>query len=180
MNGSLMIRGTLIALLFMLTGCASGAKVFNMIPTDMSAVKNQQPYSVALKTAGGRDTQWWGTSQISDESFHQALFDALSKSGAFREVLKEGKSDYILDVFITKVQQPLIGFNMTVSVSAKWKLLDAATHNVVYEDMIITPYEVKVSEEFMGIERLRKANEGAVRENIKKGIVKLSEIKLQK
>ena len=171
----------LFVTIFVLTamGCASGARVANMIPSNFPEVKKQYPSSVRVQSAGGRETEWWGSSQISDESFQEALYQSLSKSGIFRQVVKEGRSNYLLDVFISGVKQPLMGFNMTVSVTANWKLIDLSNNRTVFEELIPTPYEAKVSDSFVGSERLRLANEGAVRENIKHGIQKLADLQLE-
>ena len=72
-----------------------------------------------------------------------------------------------------------MGFNMTVSVTANWKLIDLSNNKVVFEELIPTPYKARMSESWIGVERLRMANEGAVRENIKAGIQKLNEFKLE-
>ena len=164
---------------FTITGCASGTKIANMIPNDLLEIKKQQPYSVRVQAAGGRETKWWGTSQISDESFHEALYKSLSKSGVFRQVIKEGGADYLLDVFIAGVKQPIMAFNMTVSVTANWKLIDLSNNKVVFEELIPTPYKAGMGESWVGVKRLRLANEGAVRENIKQGIRRLAELNLE-
>ena len=159
-------------------GCASGAKVPNMIPTDIERVKSH-PYSARVQAAGGRGTEWWGTSQVTDEAFLEALYESLSRSGVFSEVVTKGAADYLLDVFVTDVRQPVIGFNMTVSVVANWTLTDLAAKEVVFEELIPTPYTATVGDAFAAIKRLRLANEGAVRANIRAGIRRISELNLE-
>lgn len=174
---SFSLRFLMITFALTVTGCASGAKIVNMIPQDLPVVK-EHPYSVRVQAAGGRETEWWSTSQISDESFHEALYKSLSQSGVFRQVVKEGEADYLLDVFISGMKQPIMAFNMTVSVTANWKLIDLSNNKVVFEELIPTPYKAGMNESWIGVKRLRLANEGAVRENIKQGIRKLAELDL--
>jgi hypothetical protein len=69
-----------------------------------------------LRRCGGKATSSMGASQISDSDFAQALSDSIAKSGLFKEVLVSG-GRYKLDAFIGKVDQPMMGFSMTV----KWK-----------------------------------------------------------
>ncbi len=159
--------------ILLLTGCASGTKTENMIPKEMPYANVSHPYSVRVQTAGGRDTQWWSHPTITDESFHDALFQSLKQSNVFKQVLKKGSTDYLLDVFITDVQQPLFGSDITVSVLARWKLIHTTNNRVLFKKQILTRYTAKSSESFVGLERMKLANEGAVRENILKGIQEL-------
>ena len=158
-------------------GCASGATMVGMVPKSYE-VAHRNAYTVKLSTAGGRETQAWSKSEISNENFSAALADSLSTSGVFSSVVRDGTSDYLLDVFLTKVDQPIMGFNMTVSVTANWTLTDLKTNGVVFQDLIEASHTATVGDAFAGVTRLRLANEGAARANIAEGIKRLSQLDL--
>ena len=44
----------------------------------------------------------------------------------------------------------------------------------MWEQTIVSPYTATISDAFIGIERLKLANEGAIRESIKSGIEHIS------
>ena len=158
-------------------GCASGAVAINMIPEDFELLRTHSN-SVRVQTAGGRETEWYAGSQISDEAFLEALYHSLEKSSVFSKVVTEGEADYFLDVFITDVVQPLMAFNMHVSVVANWTLTKLPSKKVVLKELIPTPYTATVGDALMGLKRLRLANEGAARANIREGIRRISELEL--
>ena len=67
---------------------------------------------------------------------------------------------------------------MTVTASINYVLTERASGKTVYTKTITLPYTAKFSDAFAGYERLRLANEGAARENIKQLIDELIALKL--
>jgi len=169
-------RGVLVACATaLLAGCATPARMENMVARNVRSMR-VHPKTLRVKSAGGRDTEWWGSSQVSDKAFLEALFRSLTTSHTFRAVVKTGKSDLVLDVFIQDVKQPILGFDMTVTVKSKWTIYDAATDEVIRRELITASHTATVGDAFVGITRLRLANEGAVRKNIEAGIKWLSSL----
>ncbi len=161
-----------------ISGCATGAVSTKMVPPDYS-IQTKQPYGVAVQTSGGKETNPAWVSQISSESFKEALVESISKSGAFRAIVQADQADYMLDVDIVDLDQPVWGgIDMTVTMKAKWKLTSMKDKAVVFQENITKPYTAAFGEAFVAAERLRLANEGAARENIKEGLKKLSELPL--
>jgi hypothetical protein len=76
------------------------------------------------------------------------------------------------------VISPNAGFDMTVTAVTEWQLTEVAGGRMVLEEYISTPFTATVGDAFTGVARLRLANEGAARENIKEGIRRLSELRL--
>ena len=167
-----------IAVALLLTGCASPATVKGMRPQSL-APQNKQPYSVGVQVAGGEKTNPLWTSEISNESFAQAIREGIAESGLFRSVVTVGDGDYLLEVSLIKVNKPLVGFDMTVILTADWKLTHIATRKIVYQDTITKSYTATMGDAFAGIKRLRLAEEGAAKENITEGLNRISRLNLQ-
>jgi hypothetical protein len=66
-----------------------------------------------------------------------------------------------------------MGFDMTVTVGVTYSLVERATGKERLNRRISVPYTASFGEAFSGTERLRVANEGAVRANIAKLIEEL-------
>jgi hypothetical protein len=62
---------------------------------------------------------------------------------------------------------------MTVTAKVRYTVMAGDSPGAKFDETIETPYTAKLSDAFLGIERLRLANEGAIKENIKAFIAKL-------
>lgn len=167
---------SLCTVALLLGGCATGAKRENMLYAPPA--EQQASYDEALRentsvetVQGGSETNPAWTSEISNAEFEGALKISLKNVG----LLKQG-GRYKLDVRLEKVEQPLFGFNFTVTTHVLYRLTDAESDAVVYEKRLVTPYTATVGDAFMGITRLRLANEGAAKENIKALLSDLAEL----
>ncbi|WP_417345139.1 hypothetical protein [Ferrimonas sp.] len=165
MNKLKIVLISIVALV--LGGCASGAKMDAMIlansettnATYDNALKNEVSVE---KVKGGKETNPAWTSQISDKAFMGALKSSLKSHGLYGE-----KGRYHLTAELQKLDQPLFGLDMTVTSHVNYKLVDSATGEVVMEKLVVTPYTATVGDAFAGVTRLRMANEGAGKENIR-------------
>ena len=158
-------------------GCASGGVSRNMVPKDFT-VANTHPYSVLVKVEGGRETDAAGIPQISSAEFQAAIVESLTTYGVFKTVLTEGNTDYKLEAAIMNLQQPMFGFNMTVTIETAWKLTNLKDGSTVLSENLINSYTATVGDAFAGVTRLRVASEGAARENIRDALKKISGKKL--
>jgi hypothetical protein len=161
-----------------LTGCASPATVQGMRSQTL-ALQNRHPFSVNVQVTGGRNTNPLWTSEISDDAFIQAIRESISESGSFRSVVTTGSGDYLLEVIIVNVDKPLIGLDMTVNMTANWKLTHVPSNKIVYQQLIPQRYTATFGDSIVGIKRLRLAEEGAARGNIVEGLTQLSRLNLQ-
>jgi len=160
------------------SGCATGAVSTKMVPLEYS-IQKKQPYVVAVQTTGGKETNPAWVSQISSESFKEALVESINKSGAFSAIVQADHADYMLDVDIVDLDQPIWGgIDMTVTMTAKWKLTSMKDKAVVFQENITKPYKAAFGDALIAAERLRLANEGTARENIREGLKKISELPL--
>ena len=171
-------KGSLVAAALLLLGaCASGAtgRGMTVTPTDLpgEAVSAEFQRTIGLGTVtGGEDTNPLWTSEVGNEQFKQALRDSLQ----IRD-LYAGSDDsrYLLDAHLLNVDQPLIGFDATVTSSVKYRVIERATKQPVLEELVVSAYTATMSDAWYGVERLRLANEGSIRDNIAEFIKRLSE-----
>lgn len=162
-----------LALIVSLTGCATQAQFTAMVPSNVQVV-NHHSNTVATTVSGGEKTNPLWTSEISSDSYKHALDQTLLDSKLFSNVREGSDSEYQLTVRLNKAKQPMVGLGMTVRLAADWTLTYTNTGETVWQETIESEYTAKLTEHLIGIERLRKANEGAVRENIRIGLERLS------
>lgn len=157
-------------------GCATPAKPSAMIPASYE-LKGRHSFSVSVSGEGGKKTNPLWTSEISTEDFVIAVEESLRGSGVFSSVIRGDQGDYHLHVALVSVDQPLIGFSLTVRISSRWSLTDKSGKSV-FDDFVRSEHTATVKDAFAAVERLRLANEGAARKNIQLGIEKLSALTL--
>ncbi|MDP2279488.1 MAG: hypothetical protein Q8K51_14835 [Nitrospirota bacterium] len=162
----------------LLAGCvAAPAKHDGMIPTTFeTAGKHSKTVSVSVQ--GGRETKLLTSTQISDEAFTQALADSITKSQTFSRVVQGKAADYLLTVTLFNLEQPMFGLTYTVKMEAGWTLQRADNSTVVWQESIKSEHTATFSDAFAAVTRLRLATEGAARDNIAKGLAKISQLKL--
>ena len=162
----------------LLIGCASSAKVENMIvkPGELSG-NYDRALSNGIKisqVSGGKKTNPAWTSEISSAAFLEALQASLVSE---RIYLADGQ--YSLSAELLKVKQPLLGLNMKVITHIKYVLTDNENEGaVVLDETLIVPYTATMVDSFVGVKRLRLANEGSAKANIKALLGKLAELKI--
>lgn len=168
---------SLVAVAGIMGGCATPATHEGMIPTDYDTARKQAK-SVSVQVGGGQATSSMGKSQISDEAFAKALVEAITKSQTFSQVVQGKGGDYQLLVNIVSMEQPTFGLDMTVKMEAGWTLKNIATGQVVWQEAIKSQHTATTGDAFVGTTRLRMANEGAARNNIKQGLARISRLNL--
>lgn len=168
----------LCAFAALLAGCAaSPTKYEGMIPTTFeTAGKHSKTVSVSVQ--GGRESKLSAPNQISDEAFAQALVDSITKSQIFSRVAQGKEADYLLTVSIFDMKQPSIGLSFTVKMEVGWTLQRADNGTVVWQESIKSEHTATFGDAVVALTRRRLATEGAARDNIAKGLAKISQLKL--
>jgi hypothetical protein len=124
---------------------------------------------------GGKDTNPMWVSSVSSSDFERALEASLKDAGLLSPNRQGSK--YVLIANLAKLDQPMFGASMTVTASVRYSLLDRATNLEVFDRTLVTPYTAAWNDAFVGSERLKLANEGAVRMNIQQLIDALAAFK---
>ena len=167
----------------LLAGCASAPDVQDMAVT--SEVIEGRPFPSALvsniavaNVAGGEQTNPMWTSEINAEGFKSALIESLQTAGLLAADPSQG--EYQLIAVITSVEQPIFGLDLTVTTTVDYTLLDASDGEKIFHKMLTAGYTATVNQSFYGVERLKIANEGAARENIRSLLDQLRLLELPK
>ncbi|HUX79348.1 MAG TPA: hypothetical protein VMW10_06360 [Alphaproteobacteria bacterium] len=150
-----------------LVGCATPAKVSNMTAHVDHSLQAAPPSPYfnnisILPVTGGSETHPLWTSQVASEDFQSALESTLSSA---KLLGSPEDAQYQLAATILALDQPLIGFNMTVDMTVDYLLKDKRTGKIVFGEKINSSYTGTMGDAFVGTTRLRITNEGAVRQN---------------
>lgn len=165
--------------IFLIIGCAASPELMNMIPKDETLVFESTGKSIKIGNAtGGNETNPMGYSKINSRDFRLALIESLRKSNLFAKLISEGDADYHLTTELVTQDQPAFGLNLTVTLKVIYILTNTLTGEKLFDKLIASSYTAGMGEAFVASTRLTKANEGAVRENIKLFIKDLSQLQL--
>jgi hypothetical protein len=167
----------IIAIGLGLGGCATPSNPQAMAVPKLELAKKHTS-SLSLNVTGGSETSSAGASKISNADFTTALKSSIESSELFAKLLDVGSSDYHLEVMIARLDQPMMGFNMTVTLETNWTLSRKSDGTVVWQKAIPSTFTAKAGEAFAGVTRLRLANEGAARTNIEQAIKEISALNL--
>jgi hypothetical protein len=166
----------------LLSGCATSADPGAMAvsaPTQ-TATEKQFPqrlqHAMCVRTvSGGEETNPLWVSKVDNNGFHSALDSSLSAAG-----LEAPASDcsYRIDANLLGLSQPSIGLDMTVTSHVNYKVYDSSGQPLLLET-VDAPYTAKISDAFIGTQRLKLANEGSIRMSIEKFFDRLRDADLK-
>ena len=164
-----------------LSGCATPARVDQMTVTGQGIPTMSVPeglrQNVAIKdVTGGQETNPMWISQVSSSEFERALESSLQGANLLQPNRQSGR--FTIAAYLAKLEQPFIGIDMTVTATVTYTLVERATGKTSWEKTVTTPYTAKFSDALLGVERLKLANEGAVRSNISQLIDELYRLRL--
>jgi hypothetical protein len=169
----LLRTGFALAALVALAGCASSADPGAMTIAPQASEKafpeRLQHAMCVRNVTGGEPTNPLWASKVDNEGFKAALSGSLDSAGLTRT---SAKCDYPIDVNLLGLSQPALGFDMTVTSHVNYKVYDASGAPYLLAT-IDAPFTATVSDAFVGVERLKLANEGSIRESIKQFFDKL-------
>jgi hypothetical protein len=157
-----------------LSACVSGARSGAMTPAlaPSALISEASPLHNAIQVGsvtGGSETNPLWKSNVSDANFRTALEQAL----LLHTMAAGDPAHFILNAELISLDQPFMGFDMTVTAKVRYRLLVQRSQQVLLEEVVNTPYTAKLGDSLLGSERLRLANEGAMRENIAAFVQKL-------
>ncbi|MGH8583889.1 MAG: hypothetical protein ACREWG_14135 [Gammaproteobacteria bacterium] len=156
----------LLVLGLQLTACAQAPEVAAMVPR---VAPSEAPSALGIaivRAVGGASTNPFMSPQVDNEGFRKALFQALTRSALFERVDFDNNGDYLLKPQILK-QDVWPGLEMSATLKVRYQLRDSWSEKLLWEDTIESVYNAPLAEALYGLTRVRKAYEGAVRENLK-------------
>lgn len=161
----------------LLAGCATPAASEAMIP-ETATIEKTHPYSVNVEVTGGRATEPTGTPQIANDAFDEAITETLEKTEAFAKVQTKTSGNYELAVIIFSVQHPSTEESATVTIETGWTLTNRLTGEIVWQQALRSTYTASSDSDVSFVGRLRKATEGAAKDNIKQGVTEITRLDL--
>jgi hypothetical protein len=160
-----------------LSGCASPASKDSVVVHSIPIAKQHQR-TVSITTQGGSETSAMDSSNVSNSDFAKAIEESILENRLFTQVIHGPGADYLLNVTIVNMSKPVFGASFTVTMEAAWSLVEKSTNKVVMRDSIRSSHTATMGQAFVGVTRLRLALEGAVRENIRLGLMAISKLQL--
>lgn len=159
-----------------LAGCASNADPSAM--TIAAPSDGAKPFPAQLAHAmcvrnvtGGEETNPLWASKVNNDGFKTALASSLEMAGLSAGGGSAGCS-FPVDANLLGLQQPGVGFDMTVTAHVNYKVFQPSGDPLLLAT-VDSPYTANFSDALVGVERLKKANEGAIRTSIGDFLVKL-------
>ncbi|HEX7027330.1 MAG TPA: hypothetical protein VF268_08820 [Gammaproteobacteria bacterium] len=168
--------GLILGVCSIIFGCASPAKMENMVyqGNPKTYTKELQKNVNVASVSGGKKTNPAWTSEINNDAFLGALKQSLLTQGLLAD-----NGRYRLEVNLLSIDQPMFGFDMTVTTYVKYTLTDVKRNAVVMSETITAVHTATVGDAFAGVKRLRMANEGSGKKNIENFLDKLSGLKIK-
>lgn len=170
---------TVLPLCFILTGCGINASIDPMTyhyhhkgkPKNQSIV-----HAITVdEVTGGHSINPLLASEISNESYKMALEKSLQSADLFKQD-EQGK--YSLKAKIVRFERPVMGLDFKSTLIVHYQLHDIKHNKEVFNKTIKSSYVAKFNDSIIAVTRLKLANEGAARENIKQLIGDLYKDKL--
>jgi hypothetical protein len=160
-------RLVLVLGLSLLAGCASGARpgAMTVAVSPETIVDASSPVYGAIQVGtvtGGSETSPLWLSEVSTADFKTALQQSL----ALNALVAARDPRYVLNAELVELDQPWAGFNLEVNAKIHYVLRTVPGERTAFDETITLPYTANFSDALFGVERLRLANEGAVRQNI--------------
>ncbi|MCW3475081.1 hypothetical protein [Limobrevibacterium gyesilva] len=171
------LSGRVLALggLALLAACATPAEPGRMT---LTPAQDAKPFAPQLATAmcvrdvtGGSTTNPLWVSQVGNDEFKEALQSTLRNYGVLADA---NPCRYPIDVNLLGLSQPIMGFDAEVTSHVNYKVMNPANEPLLLET-ISASYTANFSEHPIGVVRLKRANEGSIRENITKFLQRLRE-----
>ena len=176
------LRLAAACLVLLMVGCASPARIEQMqidpaLSTRTALAASPWRGNVAIKdVTGGTETNPLWISNVGSADFERALENSLRNAGLLSVNRQAGKA--VLMAHLLKLDQPLFGASFTVTASVQYTLVDRATGKTLWSNTLTTPYTANFGDALLGAERLKLANEGAIRNNIGALIDALLQVKV--
>jgi hypothetical protein len=167
-----MKKSLCLILALYVSGCAFPATREGMVVTTYTAPKQTGEKICVKEATGGSMTLPFWTSQIPNDNFTEAVKESLLTSKVFSALTTNWGEDWGLEIEIRKVEQPIFGLDFTVTMDTKYTLYLKGAK--VHETYIRGLGTATISDSFVGVARLRIANEKAAQSNVKKFIQELS------
>jgi len=157
----------LVAAFLAVCGCAVNPQVVNMVPDGALYYRTHTSTVTIGAVRGGEESDpMFKGSRISSRDLRAALEEAFRRAGYFPGPAQGGGRDYYMTADILSQTQPAAGFDMTATLRVRYILTCTGDPAFCWSQDVSSSHTATVGDAFVGAERLNKANEGAVRNNL--------------
>lgn len=168
--------GFLLATAFLVGACAQGAREERMVAPASAATASlpgdPEYQSVAVaEVTGGKATNPLWMSNVNSTAIKNALVKSLDATGMLAP--NPDEAIYTLTAQMQELKRPFIGLQMTVKSRINYEVIEVRSGVMFMQQSVAAEGAAKVSDAFIGSERLRIANEISVRNNINDLVAKL-------
>lgn len=152
----------------LLSGCASEARSDRMAvlatPQQRMVLTPLRDNVAVQDVSGGQASNRLWASKVGNAAFAQALALSLGDAGLLAR--QPAAARYILSARMERLEQPLTGISLTVTATVSYSLVERASGREIFRRTHTLPYTAPFGDTFGAIDRMRLANEGAVKANI--------------
>lgn len=152
-----------------LGACSQPARVSQMTVTNVAgasvAADPALLGSLAVEqVSGGQETNPLWTSEVGNADFRAALENSLQANALLAG--DPAAAPYRVSAELLEVDQPVFGFDFTVTSIVAYRVVDAAGA-LFFERRVTHPFTASVGDAFYAPQRLQIANEGSIAGNIR-------------
>ena len=167
-----MFKFTAIALMILsLSACAGGPRLEAMV-ADVSTnavISENSPLwkstGIGQITGSAKTNKLW-KSKVPKQEFEDALRQSLN----LHAILSEGSGTYKVSATLKELRQPFIGLELAVTARVRYKVTRTRDQAVLFDREITQTHTSTLKDSYVFSDRLKLANEGAIKANIKKFI----------
>ena len=124
--------------------------------------------------SGGAETNPLWTPQVGNDAFRAALERSLQANRMLAAMPDSAR--YVVFARLLEVERPVAGLAMRVAPRIAYRVVERGVPGEVFDEEISTSYTAAFDESPLGAERLRLANEGAIRESIREFLNRVREV----
>ena len=153
-----------------LAGCSRPARAPRMEVHDLMSqtvahsAGLEESFTVGDVTGGSETNPLW-TPQVGNDAFRAALERSLQANRMLAAMPDSAR--YVVFARLLEVERPVVGLAMRVAPRIAYRVVERGVPGEVFREEITTSYVAQFEESPLGAERLRLANEGAIRESIR-------------
>jgi hypothetical protein len=156
--------------------CAPPAKTENMIAgapqsAALGASSNLRGAIWLTGVAGGQTAGAVIRSDVGNAELHAALLQSLRANGLLAASAHEAR--YGLSAELVELDQPGSGIDLTATARIRYEVRAQRSNLRIMALTVSAPYTATLAETVLVFERMRIANEGAIRENIRAFVARL-------
>jgi hypothetical protein len=144
-------------------------------PSDLKAIPTNPHFKNKIAIAqvdSKKETNSLLAIKINNSSFQKALSTSLEQNGLL--AVSHSLSRFDLFANLASLNQPSFGGDFQVTSNIEYRVVERETKITWYEEIISKSYTTTYSKSGLPVGGMRLANEGAIRENIKEFITRLS------